>query len=268
MTQMIDAQKAAGGMPKLLVSEHSRIRRIIAVMSGKGGVGKSTVTTLLAAALRHDGHRVGILDADITGPSIPKLLGLRHKPASDGDLLLPSLSQSGIRVMSMNLLLPHDSDPVIWRGPLVARAVQQFYTDVSWGEIDYLVVDLPPGTGDSPLTVLQSLPVDGLVVVSSPQDLAAMVVMKAVKMAQKLEIPIIGVVENMSSVKCPYCGESFSLFGEGQTRRMCSEHGLRFLGVLPLDPLLAKLCDQGLADQYDVAFLHGIPELLPPCTER
>lgn len=235
---------------KWTAHELSDIHHVIAVMSGKGGVGKSSVTAMLAVALAQAGHRVGVLDADITGPSIPRMFGLHDKPGSAVDGILPVKSSMGIEVMSLNLLLPGEDDPVIWRGPLIAGAIKQFWTDVIWGELDYLVVDLPPGTGDAPLSVLQSLPLDGLVIVSSPQDLAVMVVKKAIKMAEMMRTPLLGLVENMSYILCPHCGEEVRAFGPSQGEKVAQSLGIPFLGALPLDPRLAELCDRGLIEEY------------------
>ncbi|MEW5934357.1 MAG: Mrp/NBP35 family ATP-binding protein [Bacillota bacterium] len=252
-----------GTIEKLKANELSQIDRLVAVMSGKGGVGKSSVTALLAVRLSRQGFRVGIMDADITGPSIPRMFGVREQPASLGFGILPVRTRTGISIMSLNLLLPHEDDPVIWRGPLIAGAVRQFWTDVAWGELDYLLVDLPPGTGDAPLTVMQSLPLDGLVVVSSPQDLAVMVVRKAIKMAGMLGVPILGLLENMTYATCPRCGEKLRLFGPSQGERVARETGVPFLGEIPLDPHLAELCDSGEIEQYEGVMLPLLSSLLP-----
>ncbi len=226
------------------------VRHVVPVMSGKGGVGKSTVAALLAVRLTMAGWQVGILDADVTGPSIPKLFGIKPSPVVAKGGLVPATSRLGIRVMSLNLLLPREDEPVIWRGPLIAGAVRQFWTDVLWGQLDCLVVDLPPGTGDAPLTVLQSIPVDGVVIVSAPQQLTTMVVSKAIGMARRLGAPILGLVENMSGVRCSRCGELIQVFGPSQARRICGSAGIRLLGVLPLDPELSRLGDRGAIEEY------------------
>lgn len=267
-SQLKEGETGRSPIEKLPVPEHSSIRRTVAVMSGKGGVGKSSVAALLAAALARDGYQVGVLDADITGPSIPKLLGVKEAPVSLGFGMIPSKSATGIRVMSLNLLLPHEDDPVIWRGPLIANAIKQFWTDVVWGDLDFLVVDLPPGTGDAPLTVLQSLPLDGLVVVSSPQDLAVMVVKKAINMARMLKVPILGLIENMSVVRCPSCGEEIRVFGKSKAEEVCKSAGIRLLGVLPLDPMISELGDRGELEKYDVDFLRLIPSVLDEVKEE
>ena len=225
--------------------------KVIAVMSGKGGVGKSLVTALLSIALVRQGYEVGILDADITGPSIPKMFGLKSRPMGSDSGILPVETRSGIEVMSINLLLPHEDDAVIWRGPLLARAIMQFWEDVVWGKLDYLLVDLPPGTADIPLTVMQSLPLSGVIIVSTPQDLAAMVVRKAVHMAENLKVPIIGVVENMSYLLIPETGKRLEIFGKSKAEEMSNEANAPLLGQLPIDPELAKLCDDGEIERYN-----------------
>jgi hydrogenase maturation protease len=226
------------------------VRHIVAVMSGKGGVGKSAVSGLLALALARAGRDVGILDADITGPSIPKMFGLDGHPVGSDTGILPALSKSGIEIMSINLLLPNEDDAVIWRGPLIGNAVKQFWEDTVWGNLDYLIVDLPPGTADVPLTVLQMLPMTGVILVSSPQELAGMVVRKAMQMTQKMSIPILGVVENMSYLVLPDSGKHLDIFGESKIDEMAKASGAPILGQLPLDPELAKLCDEGHIERY------------------
>lgn len=250
------------GIEKLSQPENSHIGRTIAVMSGKGGVGKSSVSALLAVALAKEGYRVGMLDADITGPSIPKLFGLKDHANVINDKIIPSDSRLGIRVVSLNLLLPREDDPVIWRGPLIGGAVKQLWTDVLWGELDYLIVDLPPGTGDAPLTVLQSLPLDGLVIVSSPQDLAIMVVKKAIKMARMMNVPILGLVENMSGLICPHCGKPIEMFGKSKADEVAAATGLKLLGRLPLDPDLSLLADSGAIEDYPVELFKDITPLI------
>jgi Mrp family chromosome partitioning ATPase len=226
------------------------VKQVVAVMSGKGGVGKSLVTALTAVALRRAGHEVGILDADITGPSIPKMFGLTGRPAGSDNGMLPVPTRSGIEVMSINLILPGEDDAVIWRGPLIARMITQFWEDVFWGGLDYLIVDLPPGTADAPLTVLQSLPVSGVIIVFTPQDLTQMVVRKAVNMAHKMEKPILGVVENMSYLALPETGKRLELFGKSRGKEMAENAGAPLLASLPIDPSLAALCDAGDIEQY------------------
>lgn len=219
----------------------SHIHKVIGVVSGKGGVGKSLVTASLANLMKEQGYSVGILDADITGPSIPKMYGLHGPAEMDGDYIKPVVTENGIPVMSINLLLPDEESPVIWRGPILANMVKQFWTDIVWGEIDYLFVDMPPGTGDVPLTVFQSIPVDGIITVTSPQDLVSLIVKKALNMAKSMDIPVIGLVENYSYVICPDCGKEFKIFGESGLDKLAEELDLPILGRMPIDPKLAEL---------------------------
>ena len=223
----------------------SQVKKVIAVVSGKGGVGKSTVTSLLAVAMARKGKRVGVLDADITGPSVPTAFGVTECQGANDDGLYPALTRTGIQVMSINLLLDNPADPVVWRGPVIAGAVKQFWTDVIWEDVDYLFVDMPPGTGDVPLTVFQSLPVDGIVIVTSPQDLVSMIVTKAVKMAEMMHIPVLGFVENYSYLRCPDCGKKISVFGESHLDEVAAQLGLPVLARLPIDPAVAQACDNG-----------------------
>jgi len=234
------------------------IAHVVAVLSGKGGVGKSSVAAMLAVALRRRGMRVGVLDADITGPSIPRMFGLHQQPAMGPRGILPVETGTGIKVMSINLLLQSEDQAVIWRGPLISSAIKQFWTDVAWGKLDYLIVDLPPGTSDASLTVMQSIPLSGVVLVTSPQDLAGMVVRKAAQMAQQLGAPIIGLVENMSYVACPKCGEKILVFGPSQALQTAGRLGVPLLGQLPLDGELACRCDQGEIEAYDAACFDPI----------
>ncbi len=223
---------------------HSHINKVIAVVSGKGGVGKSMVTASLARLMREQGFSVGILDADITGPSIPKMYGIHETAKGTEDGIFPSEAKDGTKIMSVNLLLEHESDPVIWRGPIIANVVTQFWTDVIWGELDYLFVDMPPGTGDVPLTVFQSLPVDGVVIVTSPQDLVQMIVKKAYNMARQMNIPVLGVVENYSYLICPDCGRKISVFGESHIDEAAKELDLPVLGKMPIDAGLSEAVEQ------------------------
>ncbi len=229
----------------------NRVKAVVAVMSGKGGVGKSTVAAMLAAGLRRQDLRVGVLDSDITGPSIPKLLGVSEAPRSSPLGIMPPTSSTGIKVMSINLMLQREEDAVIWRGPLIAGAIRQFWNDVFWGDLDVLVVDMPPGTSDAALTVLQALPVMGIVLVTSPQDLAEMVVRKAANMAGHLNTPLVGVVENMSYVICPKCNERFALFGEGKSEEMAKAFNTDFLGKIGIDPQMSQLGDAGQIEVYE-----------------
>ena len=227
----------------------AHIGKVFGVVSGKGGVGKSMVTSQLAVSLRRKGYRVGILDADITGPSIPKAFGMHEKAAGTENALLPCVSSTGIEVMSINLLLDDETDPVIWRGPVIGGVVTQFWTDVLW-DVDYLLVDMPPGTGDVTLSVFQSIPLSGIVVVASPQELVGMVVEKAVKMAEKMAVPIVGLVENMSYLTCPDCGRRIYLFGEGKCAEAAKKHGIPLLAQMPIDPQLAALTDEGRIEEF------------------
>jgi Mrp family chromosome partitioning ATPase len=240
----------------------SSIKKVIGVVSGKGGVGKSLVTAMSAVTVNRRGYAAGILDADITGPSIPKLFGIHEKAMSNEWGLLPAKSKTGIDVMSVNLLLENETDPVIWRGPIIAGVVKQFWTDVIWSDVDYLFVDMPPGTGDVPLTVFQSLPVDGILVVTSPQELVSMIVSKAVSMAQKMDIPIIGIIENMSYLKCPDCGKEIHVFGESHVDEIAAEYGLPVLAKLPIDPQLASNCDKGLIELFEGDYLESVADAL------
>ncbi len=225
-------------------NELSNIRKVIAVVSGKGGVGKSMVTASLARMMREQGFSVGIMDADITGPSIPKMYGIHEKARGTEDAILPCEAKDGTKIMSINLLLENESDPVIWRGPVIAGVVTQFWTDVIWGDLDYLFVDMPPGTGDVPLTVFQSLPVDGVVIVSSPQDLVKMIVKKAYGMAKQMNIPVLGIVENYSYLKCPDCGKEIAVFGESHIDEAAAELQIPVLGKMPIDAKLAEAVEQ------------------------
>ena len=240
----------------------SHVKKVIAVVSGKGGVGKSTVTAMLAVAMQRKGYKTAVLDADITGPSIPKIFGVKDHPEGIEEGLLPVISREGTALMSINLLLEGETDPVLWRGPILAGAVQQFWTDVCWNEIDYMFVDMPPGTGDVPLTVFQSLPIDGIVIVTSPQELVTMVVTKAVNMAKMMNIPILGFVENYSYLTCPDCGKKISVFGESKLDSISQELGLPILARLPIDPLLAQAADEGLIEMCSVSAIDPAAEKL------
>ncbi len=240
--------------PKSLLEslhEGSSVKKVIGVVSGKGGVGKSLVTDLLAVSFNRLGYHCGILDADITGPSVPKAFGITEKATGNETTIFPVKTKTGIDIMSVNLLLPNDTDPVIWRGPVIAGTVKQFWTDVLWEDIDYLFVDMPPGTGDVPLTVFQSIPVDGIVVVTSPQELVSMIVGKAVKMAEMMNIPIVGVVENMSYFACPDCGKKHSVFGESHLDEIAESYGIPVIGRVPIDVKLASACDKGMIELFE-----------------
>ncbi len=228
--------------------ELSNIKKVIGVVSGKGGVGKSLVTCMSAVLMNRRGFNTAILDADITGPSVPKAFGLKEKAKGNENEIYPVITKKGIKVMSLNLLVANDTDPVIWRGPIIAGTAKQFWTDVVWDDVDYMFVDMPPGTGDVPLTVFQSIPLDGIIVVTSPQELVSMIVGKAVKMANMMNVPIIGVVENMSYALCPDCGKHINVFGESHIEQTVKDFGLKVLAKLPIDPEIAKLVDSGLLE--------------------
>ena len=240
---------------------NSRVGKVYGIVSGKGGVGKSMVTSQLAVALSRRGCKVGIMDADVTGPSIPKAFGIRDKAVGTERGLFPCVSKHGIEIMSINLLLDDETDPVIWRGPVIGGVVTQFWTDVIW-DVDCLLVDMPPGTGDVPLNVFQSIPLNGIVIVTSPQDLVSMVVEKAVKMAEKMAVPIVGLVENMSYVVCPDCGKKLYLFGEGKSAEAAGRHGLPLLAQMPVDPRLAALADAGRIEEFEGSWLKNVVDAL------
>ena len=240
------------------LNPRSSVKKVIAVVSGKGGVGKSTVTSMLAVAMARKGKRVGVLDADITGPSAPTAFGVSECQGANDDGLYPALTRGGIQVMSINLLLDNPGDPVVWRGPVIAGAVKQFWTDVIWEDVDYLFVDMPPGTGDVPLTVFQSLPVDGIVIVTSPQDLVSMIVTKAVRMAEMMHIPVLGFVENYSYLECPDCGRKIKVFGEGHLDEVAQKLGLPVLARLPIDPKVAEAYDNGLMETINTDLVNPV----------
>ena len=247
---------------------HSNVKKVIAVVSGKGGVGKSLVTGLLATLTRRNGASTAVLDADITGPSIPKMFGVRDKAMGTEDGILPAESRTGVKMMSVNLLLENDTDPVIWRGALIAGTVKQFWTDVLWGDVDYMFVDMPPGTGDVPLTVFQSIPVDGIIIVTSPQELVGMIVEKAMNMAKMMNIPVLGIVENMSWVACPDCGKKIFPFGESKTADIVKEHGIPLLAQLPMDPALARSCDTGVIELFNENWMEAAVAAVENCPKR
>jgi Mrp family chromosome partitioning ATPase/predicted Fe-Mo cluster-binding NifX family protein len=239
-------------------NELSQIKKVIGIVSGKGGVGKSSVSAMLAVTMRRLGYRVGVLDADVTGPSIPKAFGVHGKAEGSDRGLYPKQSATGIEIMSINLLLENDTDPVIWRGPILANTVKQFWTDVVWGDLDFLFIDMPPGTGDVPLTVFQSIPVDGLVIVTSPQELVSMIVAKALKMAEMMKVPVLGLVENMSYFKCPDNGKEYKIFGESHIDEIAEKHGLKVLAKLPIDPKISTACDAGKIEQFDGIWFDAV----------
>jgi len=247
--------------PKSLLEkphECSDIKKVIAVVSGKGGVGKSLVTSMLAVSMNRMGYQTAVLDADVTGPSVPKEFGIRRKAEATELGIMPIKTKTGIDIMSVNLILENDTDPVIWRGPIISGMVKQFWTDVMWGDVDYMFIDMPPGTGDVPLTVFQSLPVDGIVIVTSPQELVSMIVSKAVKMAEMMNIPVIGIVENMSYLECPDCHTRISVFGNSNIEQVAKQHKIQTTAKLPLNPAIAELCDKGMIELFDGDHLKDI----------
>lgn len=250
------------------LNEHSSIKKVIAIVSGKGGVGKSSVTSLLASSMGRKGHRVAVLDADVTGPSIPKVFGITDRPTGSKDGMFPVKSKTGIEIMSVNLLLLEGTDPVLWRGPVIGNTVKQFWTDVIWSDIDFMFIDMPPGTGDVPLTVFQSLPVDGIIIVTSPQELVSLIVTKAVKMAEMMKVPIIGLIENMSYFKCPDNGKDYKIFGDSHIEEIATAHNLKALAKLPIDPKLAESCDKGEIEMFEDAQIDAVVEMLEKMEER
>lgn len=249
-------------IPKEKLNEHSKVKKVIGVVSGKGGVGKSLITSLLTVCAKNKGYKTAIIDADVTGPSIPKIFGITDKALSpDGKLIYPCESKGGVKVMSVNLMLDDETQPVIWRGPVIAGVVKQFWTDVIWGDVDYMFVDMPPGTGDVPLTVFQSLPLDGIVIVTTPQDLVSMIVTKAVNMAKMMNVPILGIVENMSYFACPDCGKKISIFGESKIEKV-AENVCDTIVKMPINPFVASLCDVGEIEQVDEQILQDLYKLL------
>ncbi len=242
------------------LNEHSKVKKVIGIVSGKGGVGKSLVTSLLAVAAQRKGLRAAIMDADITGPSIPKSFGVHEKARASQMGMMPSLSSNGIQIMSLNLISENETDPVIWRGPVIAGVVKQFWTDVVWKDVDIMFIDMPPGTGDVPLTVFQSIPVDGIVIVSSPQELVGMIVEKAVNMASMMDKEVIALVENMSYLKCPDCGKEIKIFGESNIEKIAKKHNIKLTAKLPIDPSIASLVDSGKIEESNVSALDEILE--------
>lgn len=255
---------SAGGEyqpPKPL--EDSHIKKIIGVVSGKGGVGKSLVTSLLASRMQKEGNTVAIMDADLTGPSIPHVFGLdAARVTADEKGLFPAKTKSGIKILSSNLLLPNNTDPVIWRGPVVAGVLGQFYTEVHWGDVDYMFVDMPPGTGDVPLTVFQTMPIEGIVIVATPQELVGMIVEKAVNMAEHMDVKVLALVENMSYINCPDCGKRIDLFGESHLEEIASQHGIEVTASLPMNPEVARACDAGEVEKIEIPDLDSVVAIL------
>lgn len=243
-------------------NELSNIKKVFGVVSGKGGVGKSLVTSLLAVRMNEKGYKTAVLDADITGPSIPKAFGITERATGSDVGLFPAESKKGIKIMSLNLLVENETDPVIWRGPIIGNTVKQFWTEVVWGEVDFMFIDMPPGTGDVPLTVFQSLPIDGLIIVTSPQELVSMIVAKAANMARMMDIPILGIVENMSYIQCPDCGKQIKIFGESHLSTIADKHGIRKTARIPMDPAIARACDNGSIELYNGSWLDEMADYL------
>ena len=243
-------------------NQYSNVKKVIGIVSGKGGVGKSLVTSLMAVNMQRAAYNTAILDADITGPSIPKAFGLTQKAMGNDAGILPVMTKTGIETMSINLLLEDDTDPVIWRGPVIAGTVKQFWTDVCWGEVDFMFVDMPPGTGDVPLTVFQSLPLSGIIIVASPQELVGMIVQKAVKMANMMNIPVLALVENMSYVECPDCGKKIEVFGPSHAEEIAAQYDIPVVAKLPINPKLAGACDKGMIELYDGTWLDDVTKAL------
>lgn len=249
-------------IPKEKTNELSNVKKVIAVVSGKGGVGKSLVTSMLSVLSNRKGNKTAVLDADITGPSMSKVFGLNKKAMGTTQGILPVKSQKGIHVMSLNLLLQNDSDPVVWRGPVIASTVKQFWTDVIWGDIDFMFIDMPPGTGDVPLTVFQSIPVDGIIIVTSPQELVSMIVEKAVKMANMMNVPILGIVENLSYAVCPDCDKRINIFGESKVEKTAKTYNIDTVSKIPMDPAISALCDAGKIEDFGGNWLDNLSNKL------
>ncbi len=259
---------AAGVPGKEAPHKLSKIKKVIGIVSGKGGVGKSLVTSLMAVSARRLDYEVAVLDADITGPSIGHTFGIKQKAVGNELGILPVISKTGIKLMSVNFMLPEETDPVVWRGSMISNAVKQFWTDVIWDDVDFMFVDMPPGTGDVPLTVFQSLPVDGIIVVASPQDLVSMIVEKAVKMANMMNVPVLGLVENMSYATCPDCGKKIYIFGEGKIEETAAKYNLPVLAKLPIDPQLAKNCDQGVIELFEGDYMKKAMEAVEKLLDK
>lgn len=242
-----------------MISENPNVKNVIGIVSGKGGVGKSIVTSMLASSMRRANHTAAILDADITGPSIPKMFGIHGQVMSDGKFIQPAVTRNGIRLISMNLCLANEGEPVVWRGPVIAGVVKQFWEEVDWGMTDYMFVDMPPGTGDVPLTVFQSLPVKGIIIVTTPQELVSMIVHKAVKMAEMMHIPVLGLIQNMAYFECDSCGKKHYIFGNAGIKDTAESFGIKACAEIPVVPKIAEFCDKGLIDEFDsYPYLAGI----------
>ena len=251
-------ERTAPKIEKEKLHEGSSVKKVVAVVSGKGGVGKSLVTSLLASKMQREGFSAAVLDADITGPSIPRVFGITGRASGRDGVILPAESETGVQIMSLNLLLKDTTDPVVWRGPVIAGTVKQFWSDVLWDDVDFMFVDMPPGTGDVPLTVFQSLPLDGIVVVTSPQELVSMIVEKAVRMAELMNVPILGIVENMSYFQCPGCGKRHAIFGESHVDELAQKYGIDTVAKLPIDPEIPAMCDGGKVEKIDGDWLDGM----------
>ena len=253
-----------GGAPDFSAkaNAHSHVKKVIGVVSGKGGVGKSMVTSLMSVLLRRRGLSTAILDADITGPSIPKAFGVHEQLMATDEGIVPAVSTTGVKMVSLNLLLENETDPVVWRGPVIAGTVKQFWTDVMWGDVDFMFVDMPPGTGDVPLTVFQSLPLDGILIVTSPQELVGMIVAKAVRMAQMMNVPVLGIVENMSYFQCDECGKKHYIFGESRVDDIAARNGVALTARMPVNPALAAACDAGMIEMFDGDWLDGMADAI------
>ena len=262
------SKEKGAGISKEMANGYSEIKKVIGVVSGKGGVGKSFVTASLANQMAAKGYRVGIMDADITGPSIPKMYGLKGAAQADDQGIYPMITENDIKIMSVNLLLPKEDAPVIWRGPVISNMVKQFWTDVIWGELDYLFIDMPPGTGDVPLTVFQSLPIEGVFIVTSPQELVHMIVKKAYNMADMMHVPVFGVVENYSYVKCPDCGKEFKIFGDSHIEEVAAELNVPLVGKMPIDTSFAEAADAGTFGQIENTYLKDAYTYLPKALEE
>lgn len=245
---------------RLPFGQFSNIKKVYGIISGKGGVGKSLVTSMLASAVQARGYSAAVLDADITGPSIPKAFGIKDKAAADEMGLQPAITTTGIKIMSVNLLLEDENSPVVWRGPVISGVIQQFWQEVAWGDVDYMFIDMPPGTGDVPLTVFQRLPVDGLIIVTTPQELVSMIVKKAFNMAKLMNIPVVGIIENMSYISCPDCGKMIPLFGESKTEKLSQELGTELLAKLPLDSKITALVDKGAVELSEITEINEVAE--------
>lgn len=267
-TCTLNCESRTGAPAKEAPHEGTHIKKVIGVVSGKGGVGKSLVTSMLAVTANRRGFQTAVMDADITGPSIGRTFGIGQKAMANSEGILPVLSRTGIEIMSTNFLLPEETDPVVWRGSIISGAVKQFWTDVLWGDVDFMFIDMPPGTGDVPLTVFQSLPVDGIVIVASPQELVSMIVEKAVKMANMMNIPVLGLVENMSYVQCPDCGNKIYVFGDSKVSAVAEKYNLPVLAEIPIDPDLARNCDEGLIEMFDGGYMDKAMDKIQSLLEK